>query len=397
MDAFRILLVEDDALEAMDIKRTLESFGYSVPDVTSRGEDAIKKASELMPDLVLMDIILKGDINGIEAAKEIKKLKIPIIYLTAHSDEVTVQRTKLTDPYGYLIKPYDSIELKYAIELAIYRNKMEVELKRSELYYRTIFEHTGAATVIIEEDTVISLANTEFENLSGYSRPEIEGKKSWTEFVDKEDLERMKDYHRLRRAEPGSAPLAYDFRFIDREGTLKNIHLDIGMIPATKKSVASLLDVTELKKTEKALKKSEKKYRSILDNMVEGCQIIGFNWRYIYLNDAAARHGRFKKEELLGHTMKEMYPGIEQTDLCAVLRRCMKERKSNNFDNKFIYADGTYRWFELRVHPVSEGIFILSIDITKRIKKQKEIQFKNALLEEKIKKQQEKLGYLEKD
>jgi PAS domain S-box-containing protein len=161
--------------------------------------------------------------------------------------------------------------------------------------------------------------------------------------------------------------------------------------------VGSLLDITELKNTEEALKKSEEKYRSVLDNMVEGCQIIGFNWRYLYVNDAVARHGHFKKDELLGHTMMEMYPGIENTELCNVLRRCMEERTSHHFDNKFTYPDGTLGWFELRVHPASEGIFILSIDITERVKRQEEILFKNALLEEKIKKQQEKLGYLEKD
>jgi PAS domain S-box-containing protein len=251
--------------------------------------------------------------------------------------------------------------------------------------------------VIIEEDTTISLANTEFESLSGYMREEIEGKKSWTEFVDKDDLERMKEYHHLRRVGLGLAPLVYDFRFIDRRGDLKIIHLDIGLIPDTKKSVGSLLDITELKNTEEALQKSEEKYRSVLDNMVEGCQIIGFNWRYLYVNDAVARHGHFKKDELLGHTMMEMYPGIEDTQLCDVLRCCMKERTSHHFDNKFTYPDGTLGWFELRVHPASEGIFILSIDITERVKRQEEILFKNALLEEKIKKQQEKLGYLEKD
>lgn len=155
--------------------------------------------------------------------------------------------------------------------------------------------------------------------------------------------------------------------------------------------------IVEKEKTEEVLRKSEEKYKSVLDNMIEGCQIIGFDWRYLYVNDAVAKQGRFSKEELLGHTMMEMYPGIEDTELCEVLRRSMKERTSNQFENKFIYPDGRVGWFELRVHPVSEGIFILSIDITKRKKRHEEIIFKNALLEEKIQKHQEKLGYLEKE
>lgn len=243
----------------------------------------------------------------------------------------------------------------------------------SEKYYKTIFEHTGTATVIIEEDTTISLANTEFEKLSGYSREEIEGKKSWTEFVNPDDLEKMKKYHHLRRADSDSAPFIYDFRFIDREGDVKNIHLNIGMITGTKKSVASLLDITELKRSQEAIVVSEKKFRSTLDNLMEGCQIISPDWRYLYVNDAVAKQGHYKKEELLGHTMMEMYPDIENTELCKVLRRCMKERIVYHMNNKFVHPDGEVGWHELSIHPVPEGIFILSIDISERLKMQEEI------------------------
>ena len=128
----KILLVEDDAIEAMDIKRTLESFGYKVPFTASRGEEAVEKARKELPDLILMDIILKGEMNGIETANKIKELEIPIIYLTAHSEEDAVQKAKLTGPYGYLIKPYDPFELRYAIELALYKNQMGKKVERSE-------------------------------------------------------------------------------------------------------------------------------------------------------------------------------------------------------------------------------------------------------------------------
>jgi PAS domain S-box-containing protein len=396
MGDVKIFLVGTGA-STSDTKRILESFNYSVSYSAGIMDVITYLHDDLMPDLILIDVSMVTDPHDIESLKEIKTPNMPGIFLIFDSEDVKIQKANLTEYYSYLVKPYGAEELKYAIELAIYKNKIKNEFKDSENYYKAIFEHTGTATVIIEEDTTISLANTEFESLSGYTREEIEGKKSWTEFVDKDDLERMKEYHRLRRVGPGLAPLVYDFRFIDRDDDVKNIHLDIGLIPNTKKSVGSLLDITELKNTEEALKKSEEKYRSVLDNMVEGCQIIGFDWRYLYVNDAVARHGRFKKDELLGHTMMEMYPGIEDTKLYDVLKRCMKERTSHHFDNEFKYPDDTLGWFELRVHPASEGIFILSIDITERVKRQEEILFKNALLEEKIKRQQEKLGYLDKD
>ncbi|MGQ0600640.1 MAG: PAS domain-containing protein, partial [Anaerolineales bacterium] len=112
----------------------------------------------------------------------------------------------------------------------------------------------------------------------------------------------------------------------------------------------------------------------ILDHMLEGCQIIGFDWRYLYINAAAARHGRRTPDELLGRTMMEMYPGIEGTATYALLQRCLQERVSLDTENEFTFPDGTTGWFELRIHPVPEGVFVLSIDITARKQAEQEIE-----------------------
>ncbi|MBM2830952.1 MAG: Histidine kinase [Dehalococcoidia bacterium] len=114
------------------------------------------------------------------------------------------------------------------------------------------------------------------------------------------------------------------------------------------------------------LSKSEERYRTTLDGMLEGCQVIGFDWCYRYLNDAAAGQGRRPKEELLGRTMMQAYPGIENTEMFAHLRRCMENRTSHRMENEFTYPDGEKGWFELRVEPVPEGVFILSLDVTER-------------------------------
>jgi len=128
------------------------------------------------------------------------------------------------------------------------------ELRKSKEMYRTAFDNTGTATVILEEDTTISLANTEFEKLSGYSRKELEGRKRWTDFVAKEDLERMKEYHDIRRINSSTGPRNYEFRFIDRQKNTKDIFLIITMIPGTKQSVASLADITDRKHMEEELR-----------------------------------------------------------------------------------------------------------------------------------------------
>jgi chemotaxis family two-component system sensor kinase Cph1 len=134
------------------------------------------------------------------------------------------------------------------------------------------------------------------------------------------------------------------------------------------------------RKTQETLRESEKRYRGILDNMLDGCQIIGFDWCYLYLNDVAASHGRRPKEELLGHTMMEIYPRIENTVMFAALRRCMEKRTLHRMENEFTFPDGSKGWFELSMEPVSEGVLILSRDITER-----------KLVEEKVKQAMEEL------
>ena len=125
-------------------------------------------------------------------------------------------------------------------------------------------------------------------------------------------------------------------------------------------------NLTQRKRPEEALRESEQRLRSTLDCLLEGCQVIGFDWRYLYVNDAVARHGRRTKEELLGHTMMEMYPGIEETEMFGFLRRCMEQRVPHRMENEFAYPNGAKGWFELSIQPLPEGIRILSLDFTER-------------------------------
>ena len=138
------------------------------------------------------------------------------------------------------------------------RFRVEEALRQSENMYRAIFENTGTASIIVEEDTTILLANTEFERLTGCSRSDLEGKKSWTEFIDTNYKEKMLEYHQLRRIDPESVPGSYESVIADRDGNKKNVIITVAVIPGTKRSIASVLDITNLKRLEEQLQQSHK-------------------------------------------------------------------------------------------------------------------------------------------
>lgn len=159
--------------------------------------------------------------------------------------------------------------------------------------YRTTFETTGTATILIDEDTTIVLANSEFERLSGYRKAELEEKRSWTEFIIEEDLEMMKEYHRMRRIDPSAAPRNYSIRFVDRHGKIKDIYMTAGIIPGTQKSIASFLDVTEQKRLEsEILRISEDERRTIGNNLHDGLgpHLVGIKFMLNLLKQKLTRY-----------------------------------------------------------------------------------------------------------
>jgi CheY-like chemotaxis protein len=133
MELPAIFIVEDEAIVANDIKETLKSLGYRVPGIAKSGELALEKVREAMPDLVLMDIHLAGEMDGVQTAGELHVLyDIPVIYLTAYADKALLERAKITEPYGYVIKPYDERELHSVIEMALYKHRIEHEIRKRD-------------------------------------------------------------------------------------------------------------------------------------------------------------------------------------------------------------------------------------------------------------------------
>lgn len=177
----KILVVEDEKILAIGMKRKLEILGYTVTGMASTGLEAIKMAENTCPDLVLMDIVLKGDMDGIEAAQQIINLyNVPIIYLTAYADEEIIERAMITEPYGYLLKPVNSDELKSNIKMVLYKRK--VEMQRTELlgtrimddYYQFINQTLNEFTDRSEKEIKEMLLNTFERSFDEKMRPKFE-------------------------------------------------------------------------------------------------------------------------------------------------------------------------------------------------------------------------------
>jgi DNA-binding LytR/AlgR family response regulator len=140
MEKLNIFIVEDESIVAKDIQNSLTKLGYNVVGIANNGTDAIERITELVPDLVLMDIMIKGDLTGIDVSEKIKeKISVPIIFLTAYADEGTLAKAKITEPYGYILKPFKEIDLHSTIEMAVYKHEKDAAvLKERDLLYAMV-------------------------------------------------------------------------------------------------------------------------------------------------------------------------------------------------------------------------------------------------------------------
>lgn len=176
----RIMLVEDESIIAMDVKQRLELLGYQVVAQAAAGADAIRIAAETSPDLILMDIKIRGSMDGIETAAQIRAGRdIPIIYLTAFADESTLKRARLTEAFGYLVKPIENRELQSAIEIAIYKHKMEKKLRESENKFRSVIEHASDGIAIMDNRGNIIEWNPAIGQITGLKRADVLNQPVW--------------------------------------------------------------------------------------------------------------------------------------------------------------------------------------------------------------------------
>ncbi|MBU7019247.1 MAG: PAS domain S-box protein [Theionarchaea archaeon] len=313
----KILVVEDESIVAWELQNRLQNLGYSVPAVALSGEEAISKTEAHHPDLVLMDVVLEGEMDGIETAHHINaRFDIPVVYLSGHSDEKTLERAKMTGPYGYVLKPIGDRDLHVTIEMALYKHTMEKKLKESEKWlreseerFRDLFENSVLGIYKTTPDGHILMANPALVRMLGYTSFEELAQRNLEEEGFEPAYPRS-DFKEL--IERDGQIIGLESAWIRRDRTIlfvrentRAIRDDTGNIIFYEGTVE---DITERKKAEEAFQKERDKLRALfegLDRTRTGIDIIGIDYKIQFQNETLKEEfgnliGKFCFKEFMG-------------------------------------------------------------------------------------------------
>jgi PAS domain S-box-containing protein len=382
-DVPSILIVEDEQIVAADILRRLERMGYRVPAVASTGEEAIARVEELRPDLLLMDIVLQGSTDGVQAAQEIRtRVNLPVVYLTAYTDQETVRRAKQTQPFGFLIKPFDERELHFTIEMALFKHRAEQELRRTEEIFRELADTSDEVHWMMDANLAsILYTNPAFEKIWGTHRPEpAAGLAAWLAAVHPDDKPRVEAmYRRVARGEFDDTGIEYRITRPDgmtrwiwtRAFPVRDRHATVYRVAGVSQ------DITRQKWAWETLQESEERYRLLAENARDMISRHNPEGVFLYASPACRALLGYKPEDLLGRSLTEY---IHPEDLQKILRQypsLLDAFAAGAVSCRARKSDGTYTWIETSARPVRKllsdqvrEIAAVSRDINERKEKE---------------------------
>lgn len=386
MSKIRIMLVEDEGIEALDIKRELESFGYEVPYIATNGERAIENAKKLTPDLILMDIMLPGQLDGVDVSKKIRNLEIPVVFLTAISESSTFQRAKLTEPYGYLIKPFDSKELKYTLELAISKSRAEKKIKSIEAKFKLLADNSNDMIYRMNlKDGSFDYVNPAAETITGYTQKDFS---TSPRLLKKAIHPDYKDYYQktFKNLIKGDVEPFFEYKIFTKNGDERwlnqryNIVTDSNGNPVAIEGI--ITDITARKLLEISFKQKEKEFLEEHNRFIRAQRVamMGIWENNLATNDLIWSEGMYK---ILGlpknskvnlNDVLKIFPEEELERFNQAVEKAIRNKVPYSEDYKIIRPDGQIRY----IHDEGEVIkgengealtmFGTTLDITKRKK-----------------------------
>ncbi|WP_233464717.1 hybrid sensor histidine kinase/response regulator [Paraburkholderia madseniana] len=364
MTPARILVVEDDRVVARDIAQQMSRAGHTVVGITARGEDALPLAADTVPDLILMDVRLEGELDGIDTARLLREnFNLPVVFLTAYADEETVRRATVTEPFGYVLKPFDDMQLRTVVEMALYKHGAERRLRESEQRYAVTLSSIGDAVIATGRDSCINFINPVAEMLTGWARDEAMGRPLADVFRV------INETTRAPAEDPVTAVLSAGTRvglanhtiLLARDG--REIAIDDSGSPIVDDRgeilgvVLVFRDVTQRRRAEEAEILRETNAR--LEMAMHGSNV-GV-WE-IDMPDGDYRHGyaRFSNIwEWLGYTrpptlldydayMAVLHPDDRARTEAAIVRYLKRDVDVFEVENRLCHRDGSVRWVLVR-------------------------------------------------
>ena len=308
----RILVVDDQSVITMQLEESLTASGYEVVGTANSGEKGVEMAKRLKPDLILMDIVMSGKLDGIAAAGLIKaELDIPVVFLTAYSGEQLIQRAKQVEPYGYILKPFQMSEVIAAIEVANHKIQIERRLRESEnrLSLAVSAGRVGVWDWNLGTDEMYICRN--LKGMLGYKNHEIDNHlDNWVELIHPDDLEHVMD--EAKAVIEGTKPhYEVEHRMVHKDGSIRWFVTGGSTIQGEAGKPSHMMGtnvcITERKKMEETLRESEERFRDLLDH-IPGVSIQGYTADGIvrYWNKASEKVYGYSAEEAMGKNLADL-------------------------------------------------------------------------------------------
>ncbi len=376
MEKSKVLIIEDEVIVAHDLADMLAQWGYGVVGIVSSGEQAVEKAKETNPDLVLADIKLKGKMDGIEASHCIRaNSDVAIVYLTARTESDLFQRAKKTEPHGYLTKPVAPQEVLRTVEMALYKHEMEKRLRQSEARYRRIVETATEGVWIMDGEFRTTFVNQRMADMLGYSVDEMLGRRV-DSFMFPEDLGDHETKMRLRKK---SVDQIYERRLRRKDGETLWTTVSATALQDSEGnfdgSFGMFTDITERKKMEVALREREGQLQAIVQASPAAIFLVNPEGRITFANQSMGALFSCESEELLGTPYVELVHQDERSIGHTKMKSLMAgEIDHVGLERRYVAADGREFLGHLSgrrlqgPHGVLTGLVGIITDITDRRK-----------------------------